>query len=211
MSPPRTEHRAHYFSRSQSLNEEYSRPAVKLEVAQRVLWMSTASGVFSKDKLDEGSRILLEIVLNSKPSHPFHRICDLGCGWGAIGNFLAAHFPESEVSMCDVNVRAALLAQRNAGHNGLINARAWCGDGLSAARPEYFDLVVCNPPIRAGNAVIGQLFDDAYRCLATGGVLCIVIRTAQGAKSWQKRMAALFGNCETLAIESGYRILQSTK
>jgi 16S rRNA (guanine1207-N2)-methyltransferase len=55
------------------------------------------------------------------------------------------------------------------------------------------------------------MFEDAHRCLATGGVLRIVIRTAQGAKSWQKRLAELFGNCETLAIESGYRVLQCVK
>jgi 16S rRNA (guanine1207-N2)-methyltransferase len=211
MSSSQTENLTHYFSRALSLQEEYSRPPIELKIADKVLSLSTASGVFSKDKLDEGSRILLETLINSKQHRVPHRICDLGCGWGAIGNFLAAQFPDSEISMCDVNNRAALLADHNARQNHLNNARAWCGDGLSAARAEYFDLVVCNPPIRAGNAVIAKLFDDAYRCLTPGGVLCVVIRTAQGAKSWQKRLTALFGNCETLAIESGYRILQSAK
>jgi 16S rRNA G1207 methylase RsmC len=43
------------------------------------------------------------------------------------------------------------------------------------------------------------------------GALWVVIRTAQGAKSWQKRLAEQFGACETLRIESGYRILRAEK
>lgn len=113
--------------------------------------------------------------------------------------------------MCDINAHAAWLAAINARQNQLANAHVWCGDALSAASDEYFDLVVCNPPIRAGNATIAKMFQDAQRCLKTGGVLCIVIRTAQGAKSWQKRLTSQFGNCQTLAIESGYRVLQSEK
>ena len=211
MSSPKPEKLSHYFSASQSIHSEYSRPPIRFFAAGKVLTMSSGAGVFSKDKLDEGSRILLESLIHSKPLSAAEKICDLGCGWGAIGCFLAAHFPESEVAMCDINVRAVLLARQNADRNALKNAHAWCGDGLGAAQREYFNHVVCNPPIRAGNAVISKLFNDAYQCLASKGVLSVVIRTAQGAKSWQKRLSILFGNCETLAIEGGYRVLQSTK
>jgi 16S rRNA (guanine1207-N2)-methyltransferase len=111
--------------------------------------------------------------------------------------------------MCDINVLAVQLARQNAQRNDILNAHLWCGDGLTAARAKYFHAVLCNPPVRAGNAVIAELFTQSQRCLQTGGELWVVLRTQQGAKSWQKRLAAQFGRCETVAIESGYRILLS--
>jgi 16S rRNA (guanine1207-N2)-methyltransferase len=212
MRPPSTAKPLHYFSAPlSSAPAEYLRHVTRLEVAGITLSMATGDGVFSKDRLDAGSRILLHTTLERKELRAARRICDLGCGWGALGCFLAAHFRDAQISMCDINARAAFLAAFNARQNQLENARVWCGDGLAAARAEYFDLIVCNPPIRAGNATISRMFRDAQRCLRAGGVLCVVIRTAQGAKSWQKRLAELFGDCETLAIESGYRVLKCVK
>jgi 16S rRNA (guanine1207-N2)-methyltransferase len=65
--------------------------------------------------------------------------------------------------------------------------------------------------VRAGNQVIEKLFADAQRCLRPTGVLWVVLRTAQGAKSWRKKLETQFGQCETMAIEGGYRILKSVK
>lgn len=176
------------------------------------LEMSASNGMFSKTAFDDGSRLLVKTVLPVVKALPGEsKICDLGCGWGPIGCFLAAHSPSTPVVMCDINARAAWFAKLNAKNNELPNAFAWCGNGLSAAKNEIFDIVVCNPPIRAGNAVIGVLFHDAHRCLKSSGEMWIVIRTSQGAKSWQKKLAALFGNCETMLILSGYRILKCTK
>ena len=106
---------------------------------------------------------------------------------------------------------AVQLAGLNIRKNGLKNCVLWQGDGLSAAREAAFDTVLCNPPVRAGNAVIARMFDDAQRGLKPGGSLWVVLRTAQGAKSWEKRLAGLFGHCETVTKEDGYRILRSEK
>jgi hypothetical protein len=59
--------------------------------------------------------------------------------------------------------------------------------------------------------VIAQLFADAHRVLGAGGILWVVLRTAQGAKSWARRLEESWGNCETVTIEQGYRILKSVK
>lgn len=174
--------------------------------------MATGHGVFARSGLDAGSRLLLETALPTLGVLPQGaRLCDLGCGWGALGCFLAARLKSTPVLMCDVNARAAWLADFNARQNDLPNARVWCGHGLQAARDHSFDAVVSNPPIRAGNAVLGVLFADAHRCLKPGGELWIVIRTAQGAKSWQKRLATLFGHCETHVIKNGYRVLKAMR
>jgi 16S rRNA (guanine1207-N2)-methyltransferase len=211
--PPAAEKSAtHYFSNDlsdASTTVPHETKAIRLEGL--TLKMRSGDGVFSKNKLDAGSRILLKALLADEISTESSTICDLGCGWGALGCFLASHAPESKVFLCDINLRAARLAAHNARVNEIRNAQICCGDGMSAARGEYFELVVCNPPIRAGNATIARLFDGAHRCLASGGQLWIVIRTAQGAKSWQKRLQEQFENCETLVLESGYRVLRCMK
>jgi 16S rRNA (guanine1207-N2)-methyltransferase len=200
---------SHYFSRhalKPPQNPPESRP---MRAAGSHLQMATGRGVFAKSGLDAGSRLLLETalpVLGVLP--PTARVCDLGCGWGALGCFIAARLQSTPVLMCDINARAAWLANYNARHNDLQNARVWCGDGLRAARDASFDAIVSNPPIRAGNATLGVLFQDAHRCLKPGGELWVVIRTAQGAKSWQKRLENLFGHCETVIIKNGYRVLK---
>ena len=156
-----------------------------------------------------GRKLPAELRLtHSAPPEPGAHLCDLGCGWGAIACFAAALSPGARVFGCDINERAVALARRNAHANGLDNAFFWCGDGLDAARDGFFDMILCNPPVRAGNEVIARLFDGARRCLKPDGTFWVVLRTAQGAKSWQKRLATQFGHCETAAIKGGYRILQ---
>lgn len=199
----------HYFSPQSALFDArfFKTPPAKMGANGRSLQFLTGEGVFSKSGLDEGSRILIEAI-TLKPNSSF---CDLGCGWGAVGAFIGHSFPGTRVFACDVNARAVQLARFNLGLNKVKNAVTWCDDGLSAIRPELFDSIACNPPIRAGNAVIEKLFADAQRGLKVGGELWVVIRTAQGAKSWQKRLEAQFGACETLQIKNGYRILKAVR
>ena len=172
---------------------------------------ATARGVFSREGVDEGTRILLHHWLAQAPPEFSGQVADLGCGWGAVAAFVAARFPQSRVWAVDVNPRAAQLTAHNLNRNDLTNASAWSGDGLRAARRDWFDDVLCNPPIRAGNAAIAQLFDDARGALKLRGELWVVIRTAQGAKSWAKRLQQSWGNCETVALDKGYRVLRSRK
>jgi 16S rRNA (guanine1207-N2)-methyltransferase len=168
------------------------------------LEFNAGAGVFSKGGLDAGTRLLIETI--EFPTEA--RLCDLGCGWGAVGCFAAAIAPAASVWMCDINLNAVVLARHNIRHNNLSRATAWCGNGLKAVASASFGAVFCNPPVRAGNVVIAELFNDAQRCLCPGGALWVVLRTAQGAKSWQRKLAAQFGNCETVAIDGGYRILK---
>jgi 16S rRNA (guanine1207-N2)-methyltransferase len=205
-------HSSHYFSRHVPSTPQNLPEARPVRVAGSTLQMATGRGVFAKSGLDAGSRLLLETALPALGVLPAGaRICDLGCGWGALGCFLAARLKNNSVVMGDINGRAAWLANFNAQQNNLQNTGVWCGDGLRAAQSESFDAIVSNPPIRAGNAALGVLFADAHRCLKPGGELWAVIRTAQGAKSWQKRLEHLFGNCETVVIKNGYRVLKGTR
>ena len=173
---------------------------------------ATGEGVFAKSGLDAGSRLLLQTALPSLADLASDSLIgDLGCGWGAVGCVLAYEMPRAQIMMSDVNPRAVALAQYNAELNHLKSTFCCCGDGFSAIAANTFDAILCNPPIRAGNEVILRLFENSLRCLKNEGHLFVVIRTAQGAKSWQKRLKVLFGNCDVAEIKKGYRVLRCEK
>jgi 16S rRNA (guanine1207-N2)-methyltransferase len=210
--PPRSSQETqHYFThRPSGTNLPKGSPKTRsIEVQRRgvTLQLTSGAGVFSIGALDEGSALLIDTAQWNHDA----RVLDLGCGWGAVGCFVARLSPQARVGLCDINLRATELSRENIRANGLKNAAAWCGDGASATRDDWFNVVLCNPPVRAGNAVIAQLFEDAHRALKTGGTLWVVLRTAQGAKSWARRLEESWGNCETVTIEQGYRILRSVK
>ena len=205
---------SHYFSPQTtflSAEQLQSFPSQPQTVNGATLQFLTARGVFAREGVDEGTRILLNHWLAQAPPEYSGRVADLGCGWGALAAFVAARFAEAQVYAVDINPRAVQVCAHNLYRNELTNAHAFVGDGLRAARAECFDDVLCNPPIRAGNAAIGKLFEDAHRTLKLRGELWAVIRTAQGAKSWAKRLQESWGNCETVALDKGYRVLRSRK
>lgn len=213
-APPRESN--HYFTARDWLTSvELDRDSHMVSLSYRdkrtsseiALRFATGLGTFSRGEFDEGSRLLLATATWPQDA----AICDLGCGWGAVGCFLARLAPDTRVAMCDLSAHAVQLARLNVRANALPNAFVWQGEGLTACAASVFDTILCNPPVRAGNEVIARLFAEAQRCLKPGGSLWVVLRTAQGAKSWQKRLAGQFGNCETVKKDGGFRILRSIK
>ena len=75
----------------------------------------TDNGVFSKDGLDFGSRLLLESIPLEEVGG---KILDMGCGYGVFG-IVISKVTGSNVDMADVNLRALHLAERNAKENGV--------------------------------------------------------------------------------------------
>ncbi|OLA06076.1 MAG: hypothetical protein BHW12_07700 [Coprobacillus sp. 28_7] len=66
-------------------------------------------GVFSKDRVDFGSNLLLQ----SLPIFTCENILDIGCGYGTIGLSIAKVYDNTNVMMCDVNKRAIELTRNN--------------------------------------------------------------------------------------------------
>lgn len=183
--------------------------SVRVRAAGQDLAMQSGAGTFSRDGLDAGTRLLVETFLSAAGPEA-QTWLDLGCGWGAVGCLLARARPECRVLACDINRRAARLAARNAADND-VRIDVWNGDGAAALRAGCCDAVLCNPPVRAGNAVIARLFEDSARVLRPGGSLWVVLRTAQGAKSWARKLEVQFGSCRTAALDGGFRILVATR
>src|SRR6266705_6448327 len=152
------------------------------------------SGVFSGGKIDRGTELLLDAL----EIGPCELILDLGCGYGALG-IVAARLSESgHVVLTDVNERAVALARKNIAANGIANAEVRLGDRYEPVRDMAFDHIVCNPPIRAGRAIVDRIVSEAPRHLLNGGKLWLVARTRQGADSLRERMVASFGSAEVV-------------
>ncbi|MBQ8975554.1 MAG: methyltransferase [Oscillospiraceae bacterium] len=164
---------------------------------------TTDAGVFSRGELDEGTRLLLEAL----PERMSGRLLDLGCGWGPVGVSLKTCFPEAEVWMTDVNLRALERSRENAERNG-AQVRCLESDGFSALEALEFDAVITNPPIRAGKQVIYGIFAAARRQLSPGGALYLVIRKQQGADSAVKYLKTLFSNVETIERSGGFHVIR---
>ena len=185
-----------------------SRPReIEIEFGGQKYPFTTDSGVFSKDDLDAGSRLLIE---NLPALGKGQRGLDLGCGWGPVGTIWAKNNPDAQFLLTDINERAAALAQGNLQRNRVDNAQAVSGDALSAVEG-MFDAIALNPPIRTGKENIYRMFRESMARLTSEGALYIVIRVKQGADSAKKMLKNEFGNCETLDRGSGFHVLMCKK
>ncbi len=193
----------HYYSEAPS--SAHDPRAFEVQCANLRLSFETDAGVFSKDALDFGSRLLIE---TAPPVSG--RALDLGCGWGAIGIFLAAKNPGARFTLSDVNERAVSLARKNIARNGIQNAVAAASDGY-ASLDGQFDAIFSNPPIRAGKQTIYRLFDEGKERLLPGGALYLVIRKQQGAESALRHLEEVYGNAEILEKAKGFWILSCKK
>lgn len=177
---------------------------IHVENEGRVFAFWTDAGVFSRDGMDKGSRLLLSAL----PEHLAGRALDLGCGWGAMGVIIAAMHPQARVTMADINPRAVALARRNADGNR-VRADVIVSDGFDALSGA-FDLIVLNPPIRAGKVAVYQLFQGCAQRLAQGGSLYIVIRKQQGAESALKYLRTIFEEAAVVERKGGYWVIRCT-
>ena len=188
----------HYFESNPASDHDIrSVPVNYRGVAYNFL---TDAGVFSRDGLDEGSRLMLDSVMDRL----FGRVLDLGCGWGPVGTIVSRLKPETRVVMTDINERAVELAAKNVRANR-GQAQVVSGDGFEKVEG-LFDWILFNPPIRAGKQVVYQLFQDAGQFLAPGGQLAVVIRKQQGALSARDYLKTLFEQVDLLERKKGYHV-----
>lgn len=170
----------------------------------------TSNSVFSKKGVDFGSMLLVETVVRENENFS-GTILDLGCGYGPIGIMLARLVEKARVTMSDVNQRALELAKMNAEENKVAERVKTLSSSAFENINENFDMIVTNPPIRAGKDVVFSFYEGAYEHLNKGGHLYVVIQKKQGAPSTKEKLESLFGNCETAEKKSGYFIFRAEK
>jgi len=178
---------------------------IKVQLLGIPMKFLTDSGVFSKNGIDYGSRVLLE----NFEQEGAKTLLDVGCGYGTLGLTLAKKY-DLAVTMVDVNSRALDLCRQNADRNAVSTDEIKISDLYDAVSGKY-DAIISNPPIRAGKSVVHGILEGSFEYLNDEGTLTIVIQKKQGAPSAQKKMEEVFGNCTVVAKDKGYFILRSYK
>ncbi len=164
----------------------------------------TDNGVFSKDGLDFGSRLLIETIVSEDLGN---HILDVGCGYGPLGIVLGK-IKDIYVDMIDVNLRALHLAERNARENHFDMVHIFESDCYDEVKGKY-TTIVTNPPIRAGKKIVYEIVMNAKDYLEQDGKLFLVIRKEQGAKSLISDMEKIY-NVEVLERKKGFFIIKCT-
>lgn len=189
----------HYFINDENLKSEIKE--FKTNISGSEFKFKTDNGVFSKGELDFGTRLLIENVLKEDISGS---VLDFGCGYGVIGIVLAK-LKNVNMTMVDVNNRAIHLTKKNILENNIQNAIAFSSDGFTNI-DKKFNYIVSNPPIRIGKVKLYEIIKDMKNYLESDGVIYLVIRKEQGAKSFIKDFSSEY-EIQVLDKSKGFYII----
>ncbi|MGN7964888.1 MULTISPECIES: class I SAM-dependent methyltransferase [Microbacterium] len=197
----------HYFTAAPASPENLR--TIRVTLAGRELELTTAGGVFSPDRLDAGTSVLLA---NMPPVPPGGNLLDLGSGWGPITLSMALAAPHAKVWAVDVNERALDLVRRNAAALGLTNVNASLPEDVPA--DVTFRTIRSNPPIRVGKNVLHDLLEKWIPRLDERSDAWLVVQRNLGADSLQRWIGSTFHPGFTVyrtATSKGYRVLKVRK
>jgi 16S rRNA G1207 methylase RsmC len=194
----------HYFSTAPE-SETNLRP-ITVRLAGQTYELTTANGIFSPERIDTGTRVLLDHVPSAPPGGQF---LDLGCGWGPLALTLALESPHATVWAVDVNTRALDVVRLNAQKLGLTNVNPVTPDDV----PDdvMFTTIWSNPPIRIGKDELHNILTRWLPRLEPGSDAWLVVQRNLGSDSLQRWIEATMPELKTTrqAISKGYRVLRS--
>lgn len=193
-----------YFS--QQPQSESSPKTWSYQLKGKLYTFTSDHGVFSKNEVDFGSRLLIE---EFKEPDQHGDLLDLGCGYGPIGICVADHLSNRRVVMTDINERALKLARENAAMNHVNNVDLFHSDRFANLLDRKFAAILTNPPIRAGKKTVHAMLEESKLALLDQGELWVVMQKKQGAPSTKDKLQTLFGNVEVVARSKGYYIMRA--
>lgn len=192
-----------YFDNDKNIKSE--RKIIKFNFDNKVFSIYSDNGIFSKDRFDYGTRVLLNSVDIDKLSG---NVLDLGCGLGVVGIILGTFNKGINIDMVDINERAIDLAKNNLVLNN-VKANVFISDIYSNIDNKY-DFIITNPPIRAGKNVIRGFLLGSYDYLKDDGILYFVMRKDHGVKSMIKELSVKF-NTSIVNKDKGFYVVLCTK
>ncbi len=175
----------HYFTNNENLK---SKPrTIRYTYNSTNFEFISDNGVFSKNKIDYGSILLVETYLKNKKN--ITNFLDVGCGYGFISIVLSKILNTKAVGI-DINKRALNLAIQNAQLNKVDVS--YKESNIYENISQKYDLIITNPPIRAGKQVVLTILKDAKNYLKPDGEIWAVIRKDGGVKSIIKELSTTY-------------------
>ena len=193
----------HYFINDPNLKS--NKKQIKYTFLGKELTFTTDNGVFSKDRVDYGTNVLLNSL---EDLSSIKTVLDVGCGVGVIGISIASKYNHLNVDMVDVNEKAVSLTNENIKYNKLNNCCCFVSDVYSTVDNKY-DMIISNPPIRAGKVIVHKIAEEAKLHLNQKGFFYAVVQKKQGADSFKKKLEEVYGNVEIVNKDSGYIIFKA--
>lgn len=179
------------------------RRTVRLALPDATFELVTDAGVFARDGVDPGTKLLL---LEAPAPATEGDLLDLGCGYGPMALTLAKRSPAATVWAVDVNARARELAAENAATAGLANVRVVAPEEVPG--DVRFRTIWSNPPIRIGKAPLHDLLSHWLGRLADGGSAVLVVQKHLGADSLARWITEQGRAVERLQSRMAYRLLE---
>lgn len=178
----------------------------ELPLADGPLQIVSLPGVFSHGRLDRGSALLLEHLDGLPSGH----VLDFGCGAGVLGATIKRRYPQSRVTLLDVDAFAVASSRLTLAANGL-EAEVISGDGIDAA-PGELDVILSNPPFHTGvhtnYDASEKLLKKSAEHLRKGGEMRLV---ANSFLRYQPLIEGALGNCEVRAQDQGFKIYRAVR
>ena len=179
---------------------------IKLKIKSFEFRLKNKPGVFSKEGIDSGTKLLLNNILIKDGSI----IADLGCGAGIIGYVVAKLNPHGHVHLLDDHLRSVILAKENAELNNLKNIEIFFSDLFSAVEDRTYHQILSNPPQQLGNDFLDETANECYNHLKENGELIWVVK--KNLKSVIERLFNnYFKNCKIIAQTRMHVVLKATK
>ena len=194
----------HYFSEMPESELKFRQ--IRVALADQSFELTTSSGIFSPERIDTGTQVLLA---NSPPAPPGGHLLDLGCGWGPIALTLALQSPHATVWAVDVNSRALDLVRRNAETVGVTNINAVTPEDVPA--DVSFMSIRSNPPIRVGKNELHGMLGFWLPRLDPESDAWLVVQRNLGSDSlhhWLEGWLPADFAVSRAATNKGYRVLK---
>ncbi|MCK5883737.1 MAG: methyltransferase [Bacteriovoracaceae bacterium] len=166
------------------------------------------SNLFSREKLDIGTRFFLENI----PKRNYDSILDLGCANGIIGIKAKELNPNAKMVFSDESYMAIQSAVENYSKSYVGEAEFSWTNCFEDGEQEQFDLVLCNPPFHQittiGDFIALQMFSDAKRILKKGGLLRVI---GNSHLRYQHKLKKIFGSSKVIAVNKKFMVVDSYK
>ena len=190
----------HYFDQDPAVASD--RRTVPLVLPDLSVTLTTDRGVFGRDAVDPGTKLLL---LEGPPPPAEGDLLDLGCGYGPIAVALARRAPAARVWAVDVNRRALELCATNAEAAGVEVHAATPDEVPTDVR---FAGIWSNPPVRIGKGALHALLVTWLERLAPDGRAALVVHRHLGADSLARWLAEQGWPATRIGSRMGYRLLE---